>query len=296
MAASAFTVHVINPRHKTQAKKKRAKKATKVTTTTTKVIRKETKAGAPGKKKNPMAKRRKKATRRPAKRGAATTRKITRRRRNPIANPAPRKVAKRRRSNPSSRGGLGAIMSEVNSGVPRLLGKLAAAWAVRRYSNQAGGMFGQAHTSPTAGEGWSLPQYAIAAAVAMWGPKLFGRFIPSTDFRRGVVDLILEKFVWTEGIARSPWAVAQFGTGDVGYNAATGQSYVQQGSRWNAMQGLVEQTPLDGLVEQTPLDGNLDYQYGHLMDPASTSNGLQRSGKWHGSGYTNQYHAAFTHG
>ena len=165
---------------------------------------------------------------------------------------------------------------------------------VRRWSDNAGGMFGQSFTSPTAGEGWSLPQYAIAAATAWFGPKLLGRFVSGAEFRRGVVDLMVEKFVWTEVIARNQWAVGQFGAGDVGYNQNTGQSYVQQGNRWNAMQGLVQQTPLDGLVEQTPLDGqNLDYQYGHLL-PTGTSVGVQRAGKWSGSGWASPYHAAFT--
>lgn len=293
----AFTVHVMNPRHKTGAKKstkkksskkKSAKKVTRRRMTSAKVTTTGT-AYAVGKKKT-MARRRKKATRRRrSARRAAPTRTITRRRRR---NPTPPK-RRRRRSNPSMRGGLTAVVSEFQNSLPRLMGKLAAAWAVRRWSSSPGGMFGVAHTSPTAGEGWSFPQYLIAGAVALWGPPLVSRFLNASEFRRGVVDLMAEKLVWTELIARNSWAVQQFGTGDVGINNSTGQAWVNQNNRWNAMQGLVEQTPLDGLVEQTALDGPNDYQYGQLL-PSNTSIGVQRAGKWSGSGYTSPYHAAYS--
>lgn len=185
------------------------------------------------------------------------------------------------------------MTNEMRTGLGRLIGKLATAWAVRRWSQQPGGLFGTAYTSPTAGEGWSMPQYVIAGIVAMWGPTLLRRFVSPTEFRRGAVDLILEKFVWTEGIARNQWAVNAFGTGDVGYDASTGQSYVQQGNRWSAMQGLVQASPLDGLVEASALDGSPGYSYGHLLPPgvpASTA----KFGKQSGSGFTSQYHAAYS--
>ena len=170
-----------------------------------------------------------------------------------------------------------------------MLGMLAAGWAVRRWSQSPGGMWpGQAHTSPLMGEGWSLPQYAIAGAVAMWGPPLVKRFVNPTEFRRGVVDLMVQKFIWTEGIARSPALQAQFGAGDIAYNGH--QAYVNSGNRWNAMQGLVESSPLDGLVESSALDGPMGHSaYGHLMAPGTGT----VAGKYHGSGYTSNYHAAF---
>ena len=229
-------------------------------------------------------KRRRKATRRPAAAAAAP-----KRRRRRTSNPAKR----RRRSSPRMGTGINAITADMRTGLGRLIGKLATAWAVRRWSQSPGGIFGTAHTSPTAGEGWSLPQYAIAGAVAMWGPALLRRFVNPSEFRRGAVDLMLEKLVWTEGLARSQWAQNAFGTGDVGYNGSSGQTYVQQGNRWNAMQGLVAASPLDGLVEASALDGDPSYSYGHLL-PSGVSADTTKFGKHSGSGYTSQVHAAYS--
>jgi len=240
-----------------------------------------------------MAKKRRKAKKSPRRRRSATTSVAPVRRRRRRANPSRRRRAVRRVSKGVGTG-LTAVTNELMKSLPRLLGKITAGWAVRRWSSTAGGIFGQAHTSPTAGEGWSLPQYAIALGVAWFGPRVLGKFIPANEFRRGVVDLMMEKFVYTEIIARNSWAQQQFGTGDVGYNAATGQSYVDQGGRWNAMQGIVTQSPLDGIVEASPLDGGISHGYGHLL-PAGASLATTKSGKYQGSGYKSGYHAAYTH-
>jgi hypothetical protein len=168
---------------------------------------------------------------------------------------------------------------------------LTVAWAVKQWG-KPGGLFGSSHTSETAGTSWGWSQYAIAGAVATWGPKVFGRFIDATEFRRGAVDMIMFKAVWTEGISRSEWGVKQFGTGDVGYDTSDGQMYVDQGGRWGAMQGLVESSPMDGLVEASAMDG-LAYGYGHLL-PADVSIETANRGKYSGSGYTSNYHAAFS--
>jgi hypothetical protein len=117
---------------------------------------------------------------------------------------------------------------------------------------------------------------------------LVKKFVNPVEFRRGVVDLMVQKFVWTEGIARSPALQAQFGAGDISYNGH--QAYVSSGDRWNAMQGLVESSPLDGLVESSALDGPMGQTaYGHLMPPGTGT----QAGKYHGSGFTSNYHAAF---
>lgn len=279
----AFDVHIINPKRK---RKKTGKKTARKAPRRKKrghAAKKSTK-----KRSTKMAKRRPARRRRRAVRRAPVARRPARRRRRRIANPR-----RRRRASSYARGGINAVVSEFKNSLPRMFGKLVTAWCVRRWSSTAGGIFGTAHTSPMMGEGWSLPQYAIAGLVATLGPRFLGRWVNGGQFRAGCVDLMVEKMIWTEGIARNSWAVQQFGTGDVGYNNQIGQAYVDQGGRWNAMQGLVAASPLDGLVEASPLDGDGDYAYGHLL-PAGASAGTQRAGKYGGSGYTSQYHAAFS--
>lgn len=277
---TAFSVHVINPTKRSGSRRKRrSKKAAKKTAANPakKKAAKKTAKKAP----DDMAKkRRKKTTRRRKTRGATTTRRITRR------NPTRHNPTRRRRARKAIGTGITALTNELKPALQRTLGMLVAGWAVRRWSSTPGGIWpGQAHTSPTAGEGWSLPQYAIAGAIAMWAPPLLKRFIDPREFRRGVVDLMVQKLVYTEAIARSPMLQRQFGTGDVAYDGH--QAYVESGGRWNAMQGLVEKSALDGLVEMSPLDGMGDM--GHLM-PKGTQT---QSSIYSGTGYENPYHAAF---
>lgn len=281
MANSDFSVYVVNPKKKKSAKKKtssRRKRSTK----------KQAKRRTPGENKT-MAK--KKTTRRkPAKRRAPEARPPAKRRRR--RNPAPSK--RRRRKNPSLGLGVTGVFNEMKNALPRLAGTLATAWAVRQFG-QAGGLFGQQFTSPMMGESWGWSQYAIAGAVAMWGPKLLGKFVNAKEFQRGSVDLIIQKLVWTEGISRSAWAVKQFGN-TIGIDSGTGQMYMDQGGgNYAAMQGLVEASPMDGLgslVEASPMDGHGGHGYGHLL-PAGTSAQTAATGRYTGSGYTSNYHAAF---
>lgn len=274
---TAFSIHVINPRKKS-GKKSRRKRRNKPAKTAANPTKKKA-AKKTAKKEPDMAKkRRKKTTRRRKTRGATTTRRITRR------NPTRSNPTRRRRARRAVGVGINAIVKEIQPALQRTLGTLVAGWAVRRWSSTPGGIWpGQAHTSPTAGEGWSLPQYAIAGAVAMWAPPLLRRFIDPNEFRRGVVDLMVQKLVYTELIARSPMLQQQFGAGGVAYDGH--QAYVESGGQWNAMQGLVEKSALDGLVEMSPLDGNM----GHLM-PAGTQT---QNSIYSGTGYENPYHAAF---
>lgn len=279
---SDFSVYVVNPK---RAKKKasRRKKSTK------KTGRKKATRRQPPKKEEKQTMAKKKSTRRkPARRRAPAVRAPARRRRRRRKNPAP--ARRRRRRNPV---GFGGVFIEMRNALPRLAGTLATAWAVRQFG-KSGGLFGQAYTSDTMGQSWGWSQYAIATAVAMWGPKLLGRLVNAKEFQRGAVDLIVQKFVWTEGIARNAWAVEQFGNaGDIGLDPGSNQLYVDQGGgSYSAMQGLVESSPLDGLVEASPLDGTTS-SYGHLLPPgvsAATAN----TGRYSGSGYTSNFHAAFT--
>ena len=273
---TAFSIHVINPRKKSGTRRKKRSKPAKKTTRNKSAAKKTTKK-APGT--NTMAKKRRKKSTRRKTAGASTTRRIVRR------NPTRRRRAKRvyRRARRAAGTGVNAIVKEIQPALQRTLGMLVAGWAVRRWSKTPGGIWpGQTHTSPLMGEGWSLPQYAIAGAVAMWGAPLLRRFVNPTEFRRGVVDLMVQKLVWTEVIARSPMLQNQFGAGDVAYDGH--QAYVQSGGRWNAMQGIVEKSALDGIVEKSALDG-----MGHLMPPGTAT----RTSRYTGSGFENPYHAAF---
>ena len=81
--------------------------------------------------------------------------------------------------------------------------------------------------------------------------------------------------------------------GEVRYDQTTGQTWIAQGGRWMAMQGqdmgdLVEASALDGeLVEASALDG-----MGHLL-PANTDRRAVTQGRYTGTGYTDNYHAAY---
>jgi len=188
---------------------------------------------------------------------------------------------------------LGGLSKEFSDFLPRLAGKLVVAWVVRRYGS-TGQLFGGGPVnSQTAGQSWTFGQYILAVLAAHFGSKVFGRVISGEKFREGAIDLILTKFVWTEGIARSDWAKTQFGSPQIRYSPRSGQSWLAQGGQWSAMQGLVEASPLDGLVEASPLDGNAGRGgYGHLM-PASTPPAVADRARWSGSGYTSKFNAVY---
>lgn len=151
-------------------------------------------------------------------------------------------------------------MGEVNKWLPAFAGKLFVAFAVRKVGGLGGGQLlgGAPIQSPTAGQSWGLGQYIVAALAAHFGAKLFKRVLNPSEFRRGGLDLLFTKLIWTEGIARSDWAKQQFGNTGPSYSPSTGQTWLSTGGRSVAMQGeLVEASPLDGeLVEASPLDGH----------------------------------------
>lgn len=185
-------------------------------------------------------------------------------------------------------------MAQVKSWLPAMVGKLFVAFAVRRWGQQ-GSMFGTQATSPMAGTSWTMGGYVVAILATMLGAKLFGRWISASEFKRGAWDLILTKLVWTEGFSRSPWMQQTFGQAEGQVTVdGSGQTWIFQGGRWQAMQGLVEQSPLDGLVEQSPLDGAAGYGYGHLL-PADTPAKEARHAAYQGSGYSNPYDAAYSY-
>jgi hypothetical protein len=149
------------------------------------------------------------------------------------------------------------VTGQLKKFIPRLAGKLAVAFVVKKLSYEGSTWGGQ--TSELAGAAWSWKQYAAAVGVAMYGGKLLGRFVNATEFAEGAWDLILTKAIWTDGIARSQFAVEQFGDGMVQVAPGTGQSWINQGGQYVNLQGgtLVDASSLDGgtLVEASSLDG-----------------------------------------
>lgn len=248
-------------------------------------------SGPTSRKRAPVAKKKARKRRAPARRAPAPKRRApARRRRN--TNPAPRRRSTRRR-NPSIGGG---ITREFQRFMPRLAGKLWVAWVVRRWGalGGAGGQLlgGGATQSWTAGSSWTLGQYILAGVAIHFGSKIFGRVMPAEQFREGGWDLILTKLVWTEGISRSDWAKAQFGSPRVAYSPGSGQAWMEQGGQWSALQGeerIVEASPLDGtrIREASALDG-----MGHLLPP-DVSASVAKQGRYSGSGYVNNYQAAY---
>ena len=150
-------------------------------------------------------------------------------------------------------------MNEVKQAVPRLVGKLAVAGAVNAAAKYLPGSTSMGGPSSLAGEPWGWQQYAVAAGVAMFGPKLLGRFVNATEFRKGAVDLILQKLVWTNVISRVPVAQQWFGAIGDGTQVydSDNQGWIMDNGQYHALQGLVTKGPLDGLVTKGPLDGYL---------------------------------------
>lgn len=257
----SIAVHIINPgkkkaksKKKSSSKKRAAKKTPRKTT-------------AKPKAKTSSKKRPK--SRRPPSKGASDMAKPKKKSKAPAKrrkNPAPKKTKKRRRKNPSM-AGFGGIAVEIKNALPRLIGKVVCAWAVKQF----GGISGE-RTSSMLGDSWNGRGYMIAAGVAIVAPPLLKRIVGGgAQFRQGVVDLIIEKAVWTEGFARSQWMQGAFGNyGQVAYDPNTGQSYVDQGNdQWGAMQGLVDRSALDGIVEKSAMDGPSPYMYGNLTAAGS---------------------------
>lgn len=234
------------------------------------------------------------------KKTAKRTGRKRRRRRNPAPNPTRRRSTRRRssrrRRNPAL---LGGLTREFSDFLPRLAGKLTVAYVVQRYGSMGQLFGGSPVQSQTAGTSWTFGQYVLAYLVAVYGSKLFGRVLNGAKFREGAMDLIMTKFIWTEGIARSDWARAQFGAPQVAYSPRTGQTWIAQGGQYSAMQGamgdgLVTASPLDGLVEASPLDGPYGSSFGHLVAADTLSPKKLKNARYSGTAYRSNYNAAYS--
>jgi hypothetical protein len=258
--SSEYTVHLINPRKAdmadTNPRKRRRRKGTTA--------------------RKPRRRRRRTSNPEQTTAYVPETNRRRRRKRGRSRNPSPgRRIA--RRAGRIGLLGLGALGADLRDAWPRFLGKLWVAWAVRRWGAQfgGGGLFGTPQTSPTAGESWTLGQYFIGYLALTVGSNFFGRWVSPAQFRQGGIDLLFTKLAWTEGIARSQWAQTQFGAATYGQaegdvqQTPDGQTWLQQGGQWVALQGqLVQSSPLDGaLVSASPLDGAGSYGMGHQLTP-----------------------------
>lgn len=179
--------------------------------------------------------------------------------------------------------------------MPYFLGKLTVSYAIRRWSGRGQLLGGAPVKSYTAGSSLTAGQYLVGLVALHLAAGVFSRmsFINRGDFLKGGYFFLFTKLVWTEGFARNDWARQAFG--NVRYSPDTGQTWVQQGNQYVAMQGeLVEASPLDGeLVEASALDGGLSHSYGHAMSE-TTSPERQKISKWSGTGFQSNWPAAYS--
>jgi hypothetical protein len=252
MSGKFHKVRVVNPAEKPKRKKK-----------------------AMARKKASSSKRTTNPKRRRRRRSSSTTRR--RRRRNPGApiGAAPRRRrATRRRRNPDDGGGGRRgidLMAPMRNWAPvyRLLGKAAAAWAVRKWGDPEGAVASTA----TMGGRWTIRNHFFGLAAGYVAGRLIGligRGSPQQVYD-GAVDLSLSKAFWHEIIQAIPGGATYFGSTEVQQLLARanagdtiddgrGNRYVVQvgpdGSKqMMPMMGLQSATALDGIQAARPIDG-----------------------------------------
>jgi hypothetical protein len=250
----SVALHVLNPgkkpRGKSKGKKKGARKA------------------AP--KKKTMAKRKAKKRKSPVARAVHA---VKRRVRKAVSNPR-KGLRRRRRRNPSAKAMLGGLKRGLPTGKELIgigIGVLAVSAATKALSDGTP-LFAGSGPSSLAGESWNIKQYAAAAAIALVGGQLADKVIKGSGH---AVSLAAVVFAIAKTVmplaAKTP--LSRFlgeAEGDVRVDD-DGQSWIMQGGRWNALQGLVQATPmdaldeanaLDGLVQATPMDGHYEDEWG----------------------------------
>ncbi len=163
----------------------------------------------------------------------------------------------------------------------RLGGKMAAAWAVRRWGDPEEGQ-PSGVDSPTTGARWTLKNLFFAWLAGAVSGELVARFFNKDGGQHvydGACDLVVTKAWWSEVIHRiggEPGAAmfgqddemaalsAQASEGDV-LDDGQGNRWLLQGGKWVGMMGEAEDEAADealaramyaGQLEQaTPLDG-----------------------------------------
>lgn len=188
----------------------------------------------------------------------------SRRRRRRKKNPAPRR---RRRRNPEGRAGRLLSIAQFPKGQSILMAMLAdlvIGFAVKRASTWTGdawgtGMFGQAATSPYAGQGWSFRLYAAAGLALMLGARMVRGWRgeeAAREFSHAGWTQLARRFMYTEVIARNQWAQDTFGQVAQVVDTSDGTRWIEtpEGG-WYAMQGrLVPETAMGSrLVPETAM-------------------------------------------
>jgi len=301
--AQKHEITIVNPKAKRPRKKSTKKRSAK------KVPRKK------------KSTRRKTTTRRrrPARR---------RRRRNPRATPTPRarnprrrRRSTRRRRNPTFGGMLKIdLRDDLGNALWKLGGKLAVAFAVRRWGDPGETNPGSGIMSETTGARWGFKNLLIGWLAGVVTGELGARFFGPERGQAiydGGVDMIVTKAFWSEIVHRiggtggaamfgqdQDMAVLaqQAGEGDI-MDDGQGNRWLLKGGRWVAMMGdedmgqdaldeamygeLEAATPLDALQEATALDG-----MGHLMDPGAPA-ASRMQGRYDRRGSEDPYHATY---
>lgn len=297
--AKKHEITIVNPKPGKKPKKKRSAK---------KVPRKK-----PTKRRKPTTKRRRTARRR---------------KRNPRATPVPRaRNPRRRRRAPGRRrnptfGGMLKIdlRDDLAYSLWRMGGKLAVAFAVRRWGDAGEANPTTGVASATTGERWGFKNLLIGWLASAVTGELGARFFGADRGQKiydGGVDLLTTKMFWSEIVHRlgGSGGAAMFGAtddmnalaqqageGDV-MDDGEGNRWLLQNGQWVAMQGegmgdelddelysgLETATPLDALQEATDLDGG---DLGHLMDPGAPSASLA-AGRYSRRGSQDPYHASY---
>lgn len=179
----------------------------------------------------------------------------------------------------------------------RLLGKMAAAFVVRKWGDPEGA----AASTATMGGRWSIKNHLLALLGGWAAGEVVGRVMTRERGQlcyEGAVDLCASKALWHELIQAIPGGATYFGRRPMGQvpqemlaQAQAGDTLddghgnrflVQAASdgskRLVPMMGLQEARPLDGLTPARPLDGLGGYQQRLLQQRVRSSGTLGHYG------------------
>lgn len=255
-------LHILNPgKKKRRAAKKGGKK------------RSSTKAKKARSKPRRAMARKKKSTRKRKGTVARAVQAVKRRVRKAVANPGHKR--RRRRRNPSARG----MLMNLKKGLPNgkelvgIGGAVLAVSAGTKFFADGAPVFAGSGPTSLAGEPWNAKQYAAAIGLSLIGGPLLDRFVRGSGHAFTLTGIVFTIAKTVMPLAMKVQTLQKFlgeAEGDVRVDE-DGQSWILQGGRWNALQGLVnatamdgleEQNALDGLVEATPMDGYYEDSYG----------------------------------
>jgi len=103
----------------------------------------------------------------------------------------------------------------VSNILPRLGGKLAVSYIVKRFGQEWGtGIFGAKGDSQYQGTSWPLWNYLLGAGVAYFGGGAVSRYFGKASgdaFMESIFDDLIGRLMYTEVIGRFDWAKENFG-------------------------------------------------------------------------------------